>query len=96
MRSNCLGLGRTCGMAQALIASPIWRTAANSAAYHRDRRLEQLNMQAAATLRELAAPRTKVAKEAPAAAPHRQYAGVAREAPSLLSGPTLCCRSGRT
>ena len=41
-------------MEQAFIASPIRRTAANSAADH-CKRLEQLNLQSAATLRQLAA-----------------------------------------
>jgi hypothetical protein len=41
-------------MAQAFIAAPTRRTAANSAADH-CKRLEQLNLQSAATLRELAA-----------------------------------------
>lgn len=45
---------RHSAMAQAFVASPIRRTAANSAADH-CRRLERLNLQAAATLRELAA-----------------------------------------
>ena len=45
---------RHSAMAQAFIASPIRRTAANSAADH-CKRLEQLNLQSAATLRELAA-----------------------------------------
>ena len=45
---------RHAAMAQAFIASPTRRTAANSAADH-CRRLEQLNLQSAATLRQLAA-----------------------------------------
>ena len=45
---------RHSAMAQAFIASPIRRTAANSAADH-CKRLEQLNLQSAATLRQLAA-----------------------------------------
>ena len=45
---------RHSAMAQAFIARPIRRTAANSAADH-CKRLEQLNLQSAATLRELAA-----------------------------------------
>ncbi|MEQ1910033.1 MAG: hypothetical protein ABMA15_14490 [Vicinamibacterales bacterium] len=45
---------RHSAMAQAFIASPIRRTAANSAADH-CKRLEQLNLQSAGTLRELAA-----------------------------------------
>ena len=45
---------RHSAMAQAFIASPIRRTAANSAADH-CKRLEQLNLQSAATVRELAA-----------------------------------------
>lgn len=45
---------RHSAMAQAFIASPTRRTAANSAAGH-CRRLEQLNLQSAATLRQLAA-----------------------------------------
>ena len=44
---------RHAAMAQAFIASPTRRTAANSAADH-CRRLEQLNLQSAATLRQLA------------------------------------------
>lgn len=45
---------RHSAMAQAFVASPIRRTAANSAADH-CKRLEQLNLQSAATLRQLAA-----------------------------------------
>ena len=45
---------RHSAIAQAFVASPVRRTAANSAADH-CKRLEQLNLQSAATLRELAA-----------------------------------------
>jgi hypothetical protein len=45
---------RHSAMAQAFIASPVRRTPANSAADH-CKRLEQLNLQSAATLRQLAA-----------------------------------------
>ena len=47
-------------MAEAFIASPIRRTSANSAADH-CKRLEQLNLRSAATLRELAAHHEKLA-----------------------------------
>jgi hypothetical protein len=55
-------------MAQAFIASPVRRTAANSAADHCKRR-EQLNLQSAATLRELAAHHEGLAASKGSAAP---------------------------
>ena len=55
-------------MAEAFIARPIRRTAANSAADH-CKRLEQLNLQSAATLRELAAHHEKLAAGQASAAP---------------------------
>jgi hypothetical protein len=59
---------RHSSMAQAFIASPIRRTAANSAADH-CKRLEQLNLQTAATLRELAAHHEKLTSGAPSTPP---------------------------
>jgi len=59
---------RHSAMAQAFIASPVRRTAANSAADH-CKRLEQLNLKSAATLRELAAHHEKLAAGRASAAP---------------------------
>jgi len=59
---------RHAAMAQAFIASPVRRTAANSAADH-CRRLEQLNLEAAATLRELAKHHEGLAAGKTSAAP---------------------------
>jgi hypothetical protein len=59
---------RHSAMAQAFIASPVRRTAANSAADHCKRR-EQLNLQSAATLRELAAHHEGLAASKGSAAP---------------------------
>jgi hypothetical protein len=56
-------------MAQAFIASPIGRTTANSAADH-CKRLEQLNLKSAATLRELAAFHEGLAAGKASAVPH--------------------------
>jgi len=55
-------------MAQAFVASPVRRTAANSAVDH-CKRLEQLNLQSAATLRELAAHHEKLAAGKTSAVP---------------------------
>ena len=59
---------RHSAMAQAFTASPIRRTAANTAADH-CKRLEQLNLQSAATLRELAAHHERLAAGKASAAP---------------------------
>lgn len=71
-------------MAQAFIAGPTRRTAANSAADH-CKRLEQLNLQSAATLRELAAHHEGLAAGKASAAPR----GAARfEGGAGASAPT--------
>jgi len=75
---------RHSAMARAFIASPVRRTAANSAADH-CRRLEQLNLQSAATLRELAAHHEGLAAGKTSAAPR----GAARfEGGAGASAPT--------
>ena len=75
---------RHSAMAQAFIASPIRRTAANSAADH-CKRLERLNLQSAGTLRELAAHHEGLAAGKASAVPRsaaRFEAGAGATAPN--------------
>ena len=86
---------RHSAMAQAFIASPIRRTAANSAADH-CKRLEQLNLQSAATLRELAAHHEGLAAGKASAEPRgaaRFEAGAGAPAPTAEELTALAAKA---
>lgn len=86
---------RHTAMAQAFVASPVRRTAANSAADH-CKRLTKLNTETAATLRELATHHDKLAGGAPSTAPResaRFEAGAGAPAPSDKELAALAARA---
>jgi hypothetical protein len=86
---------RHSAMAQAFIASPIRRTAANSAVDH-CKRLEQLNLQSAATLRELAAHHEKLAAGKASAVPRgaaRFEGGAGATAPTAEALSALAAKA---
>jgi hypothetical protein len=82
-------------MAQAFIASPVRRTAANSSADH-CKRLEQLNLQSAATLRELAAHHEGLAAGKASAVPRgasRFEGGAGASAPTAEALSALAAKA---